>query len=706
MPRDLPVGNGSLLVNFDETGTLRDVYFPRVGQENHTDGHLNRFGVWVANADGSDARFAWLNDDGWQRSLRYRLETLVTNVCVQHDGLGICLNMEDIVDFNRNVYIKKVVADNLRDRDITVRFFFHFDAHLWGNNIGDTGYYDPRSGGLVFYKARRYFLLNTHADKQTGLRQWAVGEKEIHGKEGTWRDAEDGKLSDNPVAQGSIDGIGGTEISIPAGESRVHYWWLAAGETIGVVGNLDLRMRERDPETYLRRTHDYWQLWLRKDPRTFADLHEGARHCFNRSLLVLRTNIDNGGAIIAASDADILQFGRDTYTYMWPRDGALVVTALIRAGYPDIAMRFFDFVGKLIPRDGYLLHKYNPDGSMGSTWHPFVAPDGTPQLPIQEDETALVVTALWEHFRHYREVESISPLYRPLVRAAADFMARFREPHTGLPAPSYDLWEERHGIMAWTVAAVWSGLRAAANFAEAFGQEQLAADWRRAAQEIHDATSKHLFDPSLGRFVRLVNVAKDGTVTPDATLDASMMGLVVFGMFSAHDPRIEATMEAVREALEVKTPVGGVARYQNDYYQQVSQDIAICPGNPWFICTLWIADYYIAAANTVNDLARATTYIKWVTDHTLESGILAEQVNPYTGAPLSVSPLTWSHAALVTTIQSYVAKWTALTSDLPAQHGAPQSAPSAEPMRAPVLPMDATATETPKPLVADRSIPD
>jgi glucoamylase len=706
MPRDLPIGNGSLLVNFDNTGTLRDVYYPHVGQENHTDGRVNRFGVWVSDANGTNPRFAWLNDDGWHRNLRYRLETLVTNVRAQHDGLGVRLHFEDVVDFNRNIYIKKVITENLGKTDIVVRFFFHFDAHLWGNNVGDTGYYDPRSGGLVFYKGLRYFLLNARAGEQVGLRQWAVGEKEIHGKEGTWRDAEDGQLSNNPVAQGSIDGIGGSEVAVPAGKSRVMYWWLAAGESIGVVGNLDSRMRERDPETYLGRTQDYWNLWLRKEQRTFADLPEGARHCFNRSLLTIRTNIDSGGAIIAANDADILQFGRDTYTYMWPRDGALVATALIRAGYPDIARKFFDFILKLIPRDGYLLHKYNPDGSMGSTWHPFVAPDGTPQLPIQEDETALVVAALWEHFRHYREIEFVSPFYRPLVRAAGDFMARFREPHTGLPAPSYDLWEERHGIMAWTVGAVWSGLRAAANFADAFGQEHAAAGWRRAAQEIHDATVKHMFDPELGRYVRMVNVAKDGTIARDPTLDASMMGLVVSGMFSVHDPRIAATMDAVQEALAVRTPVGGFARYQNDYYHQVSQDITDCPGNPWFICTLWMADYHIAAARTTDELAQAATYIKWVTDHTLESGILAEQVNPYTGAPLSVSPLTWSHAALVVTIQSYVAKWNALTTNSELHRSAAHSGPSSDPTSAPVRPMDAAATAAPITLTTSKTTSD
>jgi GH15 family glucan-1,4-alpha-glucosidase len=40
----------------------------------------------------------------------------------------------------------------------------------------------------------------------------------------------------------------------------------------------------------------------------------------------------------------------------------------------------------------------------------------------------------------------------------------------------------------------------------------------------------------------------------------------------------------------------------------------------------------------------------------LPSGVLAEQVHPVTYRPLSVSPLTWSHAAFVTTILEYVEK--------------------------------------------------
>ena len=58
MPRDLPLGNGMLLVNFDASYQLRDLYWPHIAQENHTASHPCRFGVWVGG------RFAWTTDAG------------------------------------------------------------------------------------------------------------------------------------------------------------------------------------------------------------------------------------------------------------------------------------------------------------------------------------------------------------------------------------------------------------------------------------------------------------------------------------------------------------------------------------------------------------------------------------------------------------------------------------------------------------------
>jgi len=112
----------------------------------------------------------------------------------------------------------------------------------------------------------------------------------------------------------------------------------------------------------------------------------------------------------------------------------------------------------------------------------------------------------------------------------------------------------------------------------------------------------------------------------------------------------------MRQRLWVKTEVGGMARYENDYYHQISQDIEAVPGNPWFICTLWLGQWYIAKAKSKEDLESAMEIIQWCADRTLESGVMAEQVNPYTNEPLSVSPLTWSHATLVMAINEYMAK--------------------------------------------------
>ena len=106
-------------------------------------------------------------------------------------------------------------------------------------------------------------------------------------------------------------------------------------------------------------------------------------------------------------------------------------------------------------------------------------------------------------------------------------------------------------------------------------------------------------------------------------------------------------MEDLREKLWVKTQVGGVARYEGDSYHRVSNDL---PGNPWFICTLWLADFLADRAETETDVAPAIELMQWVTDHALPSGVLAEQVHPLTGEPLSVSPLTWSHATFVATV--------------------------------------------------------
>ncbi len=650
MPRDLPLGNGRLLITFDHTYSIRDVYFPHVGQENHTAGYTSRFGVWV------DGQISWLTNPEWRRVLQYEPETLVTDVTAENPRLNLTLRFHDAIDLEHDILVRRVTVVNQTGYSRQARLFAHFDGHLWGNPDADTAYFVPAERALVHYKGQRYFWFSGCAVGQAGYHAFATGNKGVRGNEGTWKDAEDGILSGNPVAQGSVDSVGAIHVDLPPNGEATAYFWMAAGYRYRDVRELHGMVIKLGPENILERARRYWYHWAAHQKVEFRSLSEQVRRLYRQSLLILRTQIDRDGAITAGNDSDILQFGRDTYSYMWPRDAALVCIALDKAGHHELTQQYFQFASDLITEEGFFLHKYNPDGSAGSSWHPWLAPDGTPQFPIQEDETALVLYALKQHYERCNDIEMIRRIYSEFIVPSAQFLATFREPHTGLPAPSYDLWEERHGIHSFTVSAVWAGLQAAASFARIFGHETLADRCKLAAGEIREAALKHLYHPGWQRFARTIRVRKDGTIEHDPVLDSSLTGIFQFGLLSPADPRVVRTMTAVEARLWCKTTVGGMARYEDDYYHQVSKDIDNVPGNPWFICTLWLADWYIARAVSPTYLTRAQDLIEWVVDHALPSGVLAEQVHPYTKQPLSVSPLTWSHATFVGTVLDYLSK--------------------------------------------------
>lgn len=658
MPRDLPVGNGTLLLNFDSSYNLRDIYWPHVGQELHTRGDVSRTGVWV------DGQFAWLEAPEWQRELVYEPETLVTHVSLTHARLQLELVFHDCVDFARPIFLRQVEVSNRADHPREVRLFFHYDWHIWDAADANTVFYDPGLKALVAYKRRAYFLMNGQVQvpggggTQVGISRWAAGIKEFHGAEGTWRDAEDGELSGNPIAQGSVDGTLALYLpAVPAGATAQAYHWLAVGSAFPDVIAHDRMVRERGPASMLTRTRNYWHSWVNKQDQDFADLAPELVDLYKRSLLILRTQIDHGGAIIAANDADVEHFSSDSYSYMWPRDGALVANALSHAGYAEVTGGFFDFCSAVLTDGGYLLHKYNPDRSWGSSWHPWVGSDGQPQLPIQEDETALVVYSLWQHYLRFSDIEFVAPHFHSLVVPAADFMTTYRDAYTHLPAASYDLWEERQGILSYTTAAVYAGLDAAAKFAHLFGEQALALGYQQAAAQIKDAAARYLWDEERGHFLRMITVDREHTIHKDATLDSSLCALFQFGMFAPDDREIVQTMQKLEQTLWVRTSVGGMARYENDAYYQVTQDLEQAQGNPWFICTLWLAQYRIARAQTMEELRLALPLLEWVRARVLPSGVMAEQVHPFTDEPLSVSPLTWSHAEFVLTTRWYIGKY-------------------------------------------------
>ena len=700
MPRDIPVGNGRLLVTFDNHYQIRDVYFPHVGQENHAGNGPCRFGVYAdlpgrpahghhghnghhhgqGVARGHHHQLFWTSDAGWTIHQRYLRDTLTTSVSLDHRDLRLALYCNDVIDFHRRVMVRKIKVKNLAPHARVARLMHHQDFNMLGTKVGDTAYFDPDLQSIVHYRAQRYLMVTFFADplgKEQRIDEYATGTSGFHGAEGTWRDAEDGHLQGNAIAQGAVDSTISHHVRLaPEGEQTV-YMVMIAGHSRDELLELHRWLLKIGPQGVIDRTTAYWRLWVTGTNINFGNLPPKVVDLFKRSLLTVRTQIDNDGAICAANDSDIMQFSRDTYSYVWPRDGALVADSLDLAGFPDVARSFYTFCQKTITPEGFFYHKYNPDGSPASSWHPWVI-KGQRSMPIQEDETALVIWALWRHYYRYRDIEFIRPMWVDVVQKAADFMCDYRDARTGLPLPSYDLWEERWGVHAFTVATVYGGLKAARNFTVCFGDRERAERYARAAEEVRAGAAKYLYSERLGRFARRL-VPRDQPMPPgldgdyteptlfeksgpddlyevDEVIDASLYAIFKFHLFPADDPRVAATMKQVEEKLWVKTRVGGVARYENDYYHRVSNDIASVPGNPWFICTLWLADYFITRAKSAAELKLALPIFEWTAGHALESGLLAEQVNPYTNEPISVSPLTWSHATVVSTAVKYLEK--------------------------------------------------
>jgi GH15 family glucan-1,4-alpha-glucosidase len=490
-----------------------------------------------------------------------------------------------------------------------------------------------------------------------GFDDYTVGLFDIEGKQGSFRDAGDGHLSRNAVEHGSVDSVVGVHMRLTAfGDSHLYYWIVAA-DSITKAHKLHGDVLTETPERLMESTERYWSAWADGSTDTLSAVSAPLRELYRHSLGVIAHHADHGGGIVASSDTEILNQGRDTYGYVWPRDSAFVALALSRGGYRELAERFFTFISKLIEPSGYLMHKYRVDGVLGSSWHPWVR-DGMMELPIQEDETALVLYALGEHYALFPDIAFIESLYNPFIEPAANFISGYMDAGTELPQSSYDLWEEKYGISTFTASAVFAALSSASMFATLLGKRDAALRYRRKAEQVRMSIEKELYDPLSGTYLKLLRREKNGVLTKDHTLDmSSPHGVFLFGVVPPHEIRAHKAFEKTAHATKVPGSVGGYMRYEGDNYYRTGKDES---PNPWCITTLWVAQHYIRIARSRDELEKAYEILEWVSNYASESGMLPEQLNPHTGAHLSTSPLLWSHAEFVNTVYFYQKKYRSL----------------------------------------------
>ncbi len=636
-----------MLVGIDSHAQVADFYWEYVGLEDHLSGSaVNRVGVWV------DDQFSWLSDSGWNIASDYRNETLSGYIVAVNDRLSVELVFQDVVYNEKPIFLRSIIVKNKTNRARLIKVFLGHQFRMYGELKKDTVYYDPQDRTIVHYKGRRVAVIGGSLEGNDSFSQYSVGLSEIEGKEGTWKDAEDGHLTLNSIEHGTVDSTVGFEKVVEADDEFSFYSWVSMGKTLEESKLLHKYVLKKNPEHILKSTRDYWFAWVNKNTFSFHGLGSRAEELFKKSLLITRTHVDNTGGIIASGDSDMLWHGRDNYSYVWMRDAAFTAISLDRAGYYEVVRNFYLFSKDVISEEGYFHHRYRCDKSLGSSWHPWIK-DGKPRIPIQEDETALVIYALWTHYQYTKDLEFIESLYNPLIKKASDFMLGFRNTNK-LPKSSYDLWEEKFGIHTFTAATVCAALDVAAKFARILGKRMDEHLYSQGSREIKNAIIETMYSEEDNYFYKYVHL-EDGELLHDKTIDASTFyGIFKFGILDIGDDRLEKMAHTLETRLKTQGEFGNIVRYENDQYVTAHQEDT--PGNPWIITTLWLAQYYIKKAKHEEDMAKAKELIDWTVRCALPSGILSEQIDPFTGGQLSAAPLAWSHAEYVTTIVEYMEK--------------------------------------------------
>jgi glucoamylase len=571
MGRAVMLSNGHMLVGLNESGLVHDFYYPYVGLDNLTTSRSihHNIGVWV------NGTFSWIDDGSWTISVNFEEEALISTISAFSKSMGVELLFKDFVDSDYTAFCRYVTINNKTGQNAEIRLFLHQAFQISRAGRGDTALYVPDGNYLLDYKGWCSLLIYAQNESGQPFDQFAVGNYGIEDKEGTFRDAEDGILSNNLVEHGGVDSVLRCSVNLSAGANSTVSYWVIAAESQLDTETIHKLLLKQGLAKRMDATRQYWREWMSVSHAKMENVDTKYQQLAKKSLLVIKSHIDRHGGIIASCDSSIYNYGKDYYSYVWPRDGALTMLTLIKLGYTHEPKRFFEFCADTMHPDGYMMHKYQPDRAIGSTWHPLLH-EHHPELAIQEDETAIVIYALGIFLKTSGNIEFIKNLYQKFIKPCADFMAGYVDEETGLPHPSYDLWEEKFGTHTYTVAITISGLNMASYIAKQLGNSNDADNWRNASSRINNKLNM-LFNEEAG-------------------------------------------------------------------YYFLSKDKYL--GNPWIVCTLWMAQYYIKNRQSEEALA----LIDWSVSNSAGSGMLAEQVDAESGEKLGVSPLVWSHAAFIDTV--------------------------------------------------------
>jgi glucoamylase len=416
-------------------------------------------------------------------------------------------------------------------------------------------------------------------------------------------------------------------------------------------------------EACWQRQIDDWTSWhdgCSTRARVTGSLPAECREQFALSTMVLRTHQDKTfpGAMVASLSVPWgnTKDERPGYHLVWPRDLCECAGALLAFGAPAEALDTLRYLRATQLADGHWLQNQWLGGS------PYWG-------GVQLDETAFpVLLATVLHDRGALDGVEVADM----IRRALSFIVR------NGPASEQDRWEEDAGINTFTLAACIAALVCGAPHLDSEARELAlaVADYWNASLEEWTTVS----DTPLARrhgipgyYVRVApqdamrdraalqcplpirNQEVDPGLPAAAQIGVDFLQLVRFGLRSADDELIAATVKLVDALLKVDTPSGpSWHRYNDDGYGEHDDGSAYDGtgrGRAWPLLTGERGHYELAAGRDPLPFLRAMVHMA------SRGGMLPEQV--WDAAPIvakglrsgrptgGAMPLVWAHAEYI-----------------------------------------------------------
>src|SRR5262249_31334275 len=161
----------------------------------------------------------------WDIKVDFETEALVSKITAERADFGVKLEFSDFVDSQYSAFCRRIKVSNTSESQAEVRLFLHQVFQISRRGRADTVLYVPEGNYLYDYKGRCALLISARDGRGNFFDQFSVGNFGIEGKEGTYKDAEDGNLEGNLVEHGSVDSVIRCNLTLDAnGSEYVDYW--------------------------------------------------------------------------------------------------------------------------------------------------------------------------------------------------------------------------------------------------------------------------------------------------------------------------------------------------------------------------------------------------------------------------------------------------------------------------------------------------